>query len=108
MKENIIGLIILALGAFIIIFGIIISIVCGAVFPLIDFSYNDAVAIEKSYNWILALIGSVASFITGLSFIGFGEIINLLQKNINNQRQITKILTDQQNYINIAENNPVQ
>ena len=108
MKENTIGLIIISLGTFILIFGIILSIVAGIVFPLKNFSYNDAIIIEESYNWVIALIGSMASFITGICFIGFGEIINLLQKNINNQNQFAKIIAEQQRTANNADTNLVR
>ena len=38
------------------------------------------------------IIGAVASFISGICFIGFSEIISLLQKNINKQEEIIKSL----------------
>lgn len=41
---------------------------------------------------IIFIIGAVSSFISGMSFIGFGEIISLLQKNVDKQDKIIDIL----------------
>ena len=37
---------------------------------------------------ITLLVGGIASFISGMVFVGFGEIISLLQKNIDKQDAI--------------------
>ena len=37
---------------------------------------------------ITLLVGGIASFISGMVFVGFGEIISLLQKNVDKQDAI--------------------
>lgn len=44
---------------------------------------------------LILIIGSIVSFISGMVFIGFGEIIALLQKNIDKQELIVKALKNQ-------------
>ena len=44
---------------------------------------------------LILIIGGIASFISGMVFIGFGEIIALLQKNIDKQELIVKVLKNQ-------------
>ena len=39
---------------------------------------------------VILIVGGLASFITGMCFIGFAEIISLLQANINKQDEIIK------------------
>ena len=46
---------------------------------------------------IIFIAGSVASFISGMSFIGFGEIISLLQKNVDKQDKIIDLLEQKTN-----------
>ena len=46
---------------------------------------------------IIFIGGSVASFISGMSFIGFGEIISLLQKNVDKQDKIIDLLEQKTN-----------
>lgn len=46
---------------------------------------------------IIFIGGSVASFISGMTFIGFGEIISLLQKNADKQDKIIDLLEQKTN-----------
>ena len=78
------------IGVLTIIFGIIGSLICGAAFPSItyEYSYYRGYDIQETYNWGLVLICAISSFISGLCFIGFSEIIALLQKNVNHQQMM--------------------
>jgi len=79
MSENSIGRTINIIGIVTFIIGIIGSFICG-------------IALN---SWSIAIIGSVASFISGMCFVGFSEIISLLQRNVNKQDEIIKILEEQ-------------
>lgn len=46
---------------------------------------------------IIFIGGSVASFISGMTFIGFGEIISLLQRNVDKQDKIIDLLEQKTN-----------
>lgn len=96
MNENSVAKTLHVIGILTIIFGIIGSLICGDIFPAItyDYSYYSGYDIETSYNAELAIIGSVASFISGMCFIGFSEIIFLLQQSINKQEAILKLMKD--------------
>lgn len=97
MKENRTGKTIYYIGVITIIAGIIGSFVAGAVFKSITYDYSSfsGYSVEETYNWNLAIIGSFASFIFGMSFIGFSEIITLLQHSLNKQDEIIKKIEDQ-------------
>ena len=94
MENNKTGKTLYTIGVITIIAGVIGSLIMGAVSPAItyDYSYSSGYDIEETYNWSLVIIGAVASFISGICFIGFSEIISLLQKNINKQDEIIKSL----------------
>lgn len=94
MENNKIAKTLYTIGVITIFLGVIGSLVLGAVSPAItyDYSYSGGYDIEETYNWSLALIGALASFISGSCFIGFSEIISLLQKNISKQDEIIKLL----------------
>lgn len=69
-------------GRAIIILGVIVSIVLGAVSPAIEISgYSSRV--KESYNIILCLVGCASSIISGLLIIAFSQIIYLNQKIFN-------------------------
>lgn len=42
--------------------------------------------------WMFAIIGIMSSIISGVIFIGFAEVIELLQKNTDNIRKISIVL----------------
>ena len=46
---------------------------------------------------VILFIGSIISFISGMVFIGFGEIISLLQENNNKKQEIIDIIKHQSN-----------
>ncbi len=41
---------------------------------------------------IILIVGAISSFITGMCFVGFSEIIALLQNNANQQKEIISII----------------
>ena len=92
MSDNTYAKIIKIVGFIIIIGGIIGSFVLGGVFekeityPTSMYSYGS----YTEYNWTLAIIGAVSSFVVGLLFVGFSEIIDLLQANNDKQYEILK------------------
>ena len=92
MTENSSAKAIKIIGFIIIIGGIIASFVLGDVFeneityPTSMYSYDS----YTKYNWTLATIGAVSSFVLGMLFIGFGETIDLLQANYDRQYDILK------------------
>ena len=44
---------------------------------------------------IIFIVGGIVSFISGMVFIGFAEIISLLQKNVDKQEKILDYMTDE-------------
>lgn len=92
MVENSYAKAIKIIGFIIIICGIIASFILGNVFeneityPSSMYSYDS----YTEYNWTLAIIGAISSFVVGLLFVGFGEIIDLLQVNYDRQYDILK------------------
>ena len=53
---------------------------------------------------ITLIIGGLASFISGMCFIGFAEIISLLQANVNKQDEI--IATIKKQSVDTNDNSP--
>ena len=49
------------------------------------------------HDYVITIIGIVLSILIGVLLIGFGEIIGLLQKSIDNQAEIIKQLSTSQN-----------
>lgn len=92
MTDNIYAKSIRIVGFIIIIGGILGSFVLGGIFeteityPTSMYSYDS----YTKYNWNLAIIGAVSSFIVGLLFVGLGELIDLLQLNYDKQYDILK------------------
>lgn len=78
MADNMISKILKYIGIGTIIIGIIASFIVG----------NSA---EEATITIEGIIGSV---ISGIIFIGFSEIINLLQQNVDNQEKIIRKLEE--------------
>ena len=46
---------------------------------------------------ITLLVGGIASFISGMVFVGFGEIISLLQKTVDKQDAILNCMKNKSN-----------
>ena len=77
--------------AYIIFFvGIIGSLILGAAMPTVDYSYTlyGGLRTDDAYNFALAIAGIVASIISGVLFLGFAEVIDLLQEIANGQKDM--------------------
>ena len=48
-------------------------------------------------NELIPILFIVSGIISGVTFIGFGEIINLLQKNVNKQDEILSYMRNKRN-----------
>lgn len=81
MRENKIASIFYTLGIIIIILGIIGSFILGI--------------FAAKFFLIVLIVGSISSFVSGMMFIGFGEIIDLLQRNLNKQDLIINSINNQ-------------
>ncbi len=55
--------------------GIMASFILGKQIPIVTIHYEY---VKESYNWALAIGGAVGSFLTGLLFLGFSELIESL------------------------------
>jgi hypothetical protein len=73
-----------ALGWIIIVAGCAGSLLLGSEIPVVSGMYYKT----ESYNWVLTIAGIMSSIISGVIFIGFAEIIELLQKNADNIKKI--------------------
>ena len=82
------------IGILTIILGIIGSFIIGAIFPSTTYDYSawGGYDIDEAYNWSLVIEGILTSCVTGICFIGFGEIIKLLQIIANRQNKILKVI----------------
>lgn len=72
-------------GWIIIVAGCAGSLLLGSEIPVVSGMYYKT----ESYNWVLAIAGIMSSIISGVIFIGFAEIIELLQKNADNIGKIS-------------------
>lgn len=79
MSENIIAKVLKGIGIGTIIVGAIASLIIG----------NSADEITVTIG------GMIGSIISGMLFIGFSEVINLLQQNADNQEKIIRQLKEQ-------------
>ena len=79
IKANKIGEKFGSVGSLLLGIGVIVSLVLGIV----------------TENLMIMVGGPVLSIVSGFCFIGFGEIINLLQKNLDAQIIIIKTLNGQ-------------
>ena len=86
MEENGVAKVIRIIGWIFIIGGVISSLILGGIFT-----------IYEKYNWYIAIIGSVISIVNGIIFIGFSEIINLLQTNCDKQAEIIREIKNTEN-----------
>lgn len=57
---------------------------------------------------ITLLVGGIASFISGMFFVGFGEIISLLQKNVDKQDSILNYIKNKSTDEKIAPKTVLQ
>lgn len=87
---------ILTIGWLIIAFGVLGSLILGQVCPVI--TYNSYFT-DESYNWTYVIIGIFSSIVSGIFFIGFAEIIELLQINIEKTIKINEILIRFKDYV---------
>lgn len=71
--ENKIGKIFFVIGMLTICSGLIASFIVG-----------------NEYKFIFGLITFICSFVSGVLFIGFGEVIFLLQENLNSNRNTAR------------------
>ena len=99
MSENKYAKVIKATGFVVLFGGILLSFILGDVLKTQVGSYY----VREEYNWFLTSIGSISSFISGILFIGFGEIINLLHLNYNEQVQIRTKLNNSGKTNNITQ-----
>lgn len=86
-EENMIAKYLHHIGVAIIFLGILGSIILGNIFPTVETNLSTysiyKTVTEESFNWMLFLVGSLSSAISGLLMIGFGELISLNQKIVN-------------------------
>lgn len=86
-EENMIAKYLHYIGVAIIFLGILGSIILGNIFPTVETNLSTysiyKTVTEESFNWMLFLVGSLSSAISGLLMIGFGELISLNQKIVN-------------------------
>jgi uncharacterized integral membrane protein len=92
MIKNNKAYIINAIGWIDIIVGIIGSFILGKVFPLI--TVDTFLSDDKKYNWPLVITGIVISILSGVVFIGFAEIINLLQARVDQSEKLEELFIE--------------
>ena len=82
-KENLIARILAYIGFGIIVFGIFAFLILGNTFSIKEITthgtYYTYTTVEETYNWALAIGGSVGSFISGVLMLGLSETIELLE-----------------------------
>ena len=86
MEENGVAKVIRIIGWIFIIGGVISSLILGGIFT-----------IYGKYKWYIAIIGSVISIVNRIIFIGFSEIINLLQTNCDKQAEFIREIKNTEN-----------
>ena len=57
---------------------------------------------------ITLIVGGIASFISGMVFVGFGEIVSLLQKNVDKQDAILNYIKNKRNDEEVAPKTVLQ
>lgn len=91
-EENKIAKILFGIGVGIIILGILGSLILGNIYPSVETTYDYYSSYlysspqydsEVGYNWMVFLIGSLSSAISGILMIGFSELISLNQQTLN-------------------------
>lgn len=107
MTVNVTSKIIRIIGLISIIGGVISLLILGGIFTIKVGTYYT----HEEYNWYIAIIGSVSSFVEGIIFLGFAEIINLLQANCDKQAEIIREIKNTENSLSktiIVNNTPKQ
>lgn len=91
--ENRVGKLMKTVANLVIVLGIIGSFILGKVMPVVDYSYSGFGGFEAdtSYNWALAITGIIVSVITYVLFLGFSEVIDLLER-IQRNWQVVDLL----------------
>ena len=86
MKKNKMARALFIIGISIAGLGIIISLIYSCMNPLTYPKYSDNTLIYtyEMINWAAFLGGTILSSLLGVFFFALGEIINLLQKILNN------------------------
>ena len=69
-KTNRIAKIMMIIGYFVIIVGIIGSLICGKIFEI---------GVNDDYNWSVAIFGIIGSILVGAFYIALSELIELLE-----------------------------
>lgn len=82
MSDNTIAKVLKVLGILIMILGILISLILG----------------QSSESLLITIVGSVSSIISGLLFLGFSEVIHLLQNSSDQQAAILDLLSHDSGY----------
>lgn len=82
-NENTFASIFKTIGIFIIVLGIIGSLIIAAV-------------IGHDFNFAIAIAGSISSFLFGFNLMGIGEIIRLLQSSCDKQSEIYRLMAPKQ------------
>lgn len=91
MSKNSVADIMKAIGSIVSALGVIGSFILGNALPVVK---EGLFSVETSYNWGIVITGIFCSVIFGLLFFGFGEIITLLQANVDAQKQSLKAYLD--------------
>ncbi len=79
----------------------IVEVVCGIILGFI------VLANGKDSGWI-GIAVMITSFITCMMFMGFAEIINLLQKSVDNQDAVLALLKEQPTKEKVAPKSVLQ
>lgn len=91
MSKNSTANVLKTIGIVIALLGVAGSFVLGEVYAITVEGY---IFDETHYNWAVALTGVLCSAISGVLLYGFGEIISLLQANVDNQKQIISTISE--------------
>ena len=107
MKNNKCAGIIYIIGVFVIILGIVGSFILGDVSNIEVYSEYGS---HSEYNWSLSIFCAVSSLILGLILMGLGEMIGLLQDNLDQQSALYRLLSQHpcknSNSVNTIQNTP--
>ena len=92
MGTNSVGKALKVLGIIIMIIGIIVSIILAANFPILQ--ARSWGGVREVFNTPYLLLGMFMSVVSGMFFIGIAEIIQLLQRILDNGEEQTSKHTD--------------
>ena len=68
----------------------IVEAICGVILGFIVLANGD------DFAWV-GIAVAITSFITCMLFVGFAEVISLLQKNVNKQNEVLDYLKNKSN-----------